>query len=70
MENIKVRDVKKVLRLSGWELVMVDGYRFYYSHPAVSGYFTICGRGNDIVSPATLRVMERQVGQSFGYVFA
>ena len=62
---IKVRDVKKALRLCGWELVMVDGNRCFYRHPAVPGGFTILGYGNDVVSAELLSLVERKVGLCF-----
>lgn len=70
MGDIKVRDVKKALRLSGWVLVMIDGNRFLYKHPAVPRYFTICGKDNDTIRPNTLRIIEHQVGLCLGRVFA
>ena len=65
MVYIKVLDVKKALRLCGWELVKVDGNISFYRHPDVPGFLSICGRGNDVVSPRLLSLFEHQVGLCF-----
>ena len=70
MEIVRVRDVKKVLRLSGWDLVQVFGNSFFYVHPAVPEVFTIRGKDSDVICPALLRVMERQLGLCFGTILA
>lgn len=70
MEEIRIRDVKKALRLCGWELVMVDGNRCFYRHPAVPEVLTILGSGNDLVSSELLSIVERQVGLCFCPVLA
>lgn len=65
MEEIRIIDVKKALRLCGWELVRVDGNFSFYRHPDVPGYLSIYGRGNDVVSPRLLSLIEHQVGLGF-----
>jgi len=62
MKQVKLLDVRKALRLCGWELVMVEGIRFIYRHPDVPEYLSICGRGYDVVSPELLSRVERQLG--------
>jgi predicted RNA binding protein YcfA (HicA-like mRNA interferase family) len=68
MENIRVRDVKKALRLCGWVLVRVVGDHSEFVHPNVPESFIISGKGYDLVPPATLHSMERRVGLCFGRV--
>lgn len=70
MEEIKVIDVKKVLRLCGWELVKVDGCRSLYRHPDDPEYLSICGRGYDIVSSELLSLVEHRLGQCLRPVLA
>ena len=62
MEDIRIIDVKKALRLLGWELVHVEGYISFYRHPDVPGFLSIYGRGYDVVSPRVLSLVERQLG--------
>lgn len=62
MEEIKIIEVKKALRLLGWELVYGNGRMSLYRHPDVPGYLSICGRGNDVISPRVLSHVERQLG--------
>ena len=70
MDNIKVRDVKKALRLCGWKAVRIHGEDTIYSSPYFPGYFTIKGKESDVISPALLIKIERQLGQCLGSVFA
>lgn len=70
MKPILLLDLKKALRLSGWELVKVENNRYLYQHPNVLKYLSICGRGNDVVSPELLSIVENQLGLCLGSVLA
>ena len=70
MVPVLLLDVRKALRLSGWELVKVENNRYLYRHPNVLEYLSICGRGNDVVSPDLLSIVEHQLGLCLGSVLA
>lgn len=62
METVRLFDVKKALRLCGWELVKVDGRMSVYRHPNVPERITLMGYGNEIVASNLLLIVEHQLG--------
>ena len=70
MLEIRIRDVKKALRLSGWVLVKVDGNKSFYRHPNVPEGLSIVGFGSEVVSLEILILFEQRLGQCFHSVLA
>lgn len=70
MEQIKLLDVKKALRLCGWELVKVDGNKSLYRHADVPEGLVLVGRGYDVVSSDLLLIVEQRLGLCLRVVLA
>lgn len=59
---MKVRDVLKLIEKDGWYLIVTEGSRRQYKHPAKPGRVTVAGHPGDDVHPKTLRSILTQAG--------
>jgi predicted RNA binding protein YcfA (HicA-like mRNA interferase family) len=57
---MKFRDLLKLLRADGWNLVRIRGSHQQFRHPTKSGLVTVAGRGNDDILPRTLKSILKQ----------
>jgi predicted RNA binding protein YcfA (HicA-like mRNA interferase family) len=61
-DNMKVRQVIKVIDADGWFWVRTKGDHRQYHHPSKPGTVTVAGRFSDDVPPGTLNSILRQAG--------
>lgn len=59
---MKVRDVLRLLRREGWELVRQRGSHRQFRHPDKPGVVTVAGHPGDELARGTLRGILRQAG--------
>jgi predicted RNA binding protein YcfA (HicA-like mRNA interferase family) len=59
---VKYRDLLKLLRADGWEIVTIRGSHRQLKHPTKRGRVTVAGRPNDDIHPRTLKSIRRQAG--------
>ena len=64
MKSYASKDVIKLLKLDGWELVRIDGSHHHFKHPTKKGLVTVKHPDKDIPIK-TLRSIERQSGLTF-----
>ena len=62
VQDVKVREVIKLLDQDGWRLARTrDSYR-QYKHPHKPGLATVPGKPGDELAPGTLNSILKQVG--------
>ncbi len=59
---MKVREVLKLLKDDGWDLVTTEGSHRQFKHPTKTGRVTVAGHPSDDVHPKTLKSMLTQAG--------
>ncbi len=57
---MKVRQIIKLLRQDGWQLVRTKGSHRQFKHPHKKGVVTIAGNLNDDLAPGTLHSILKQ----------
>jgi len=57
---MKVRDIIKLIRDDGWDLVATRGSHRQYKHPTKPGRVTIAGKLSHDVTPGTLNSILKQ----------
>lgn len=58
----KFREMAKMLKEDGWELVRVTGSHYRYEHPT-KGAITVPFHGNNVeLKPGTLKAIMKQAG--------
>ena len=62
--RLTVRDVLRLLRDDGWEIVSQRGSHRQLKHPVKPGRVTVAGKESGTVPPKTLRSILRQAGLS------
>lgn len=58
---MKFREIEKILKQDGWELVDIKGSHHQYKHPTKPGKVTIPNHNGDI-KPLTLKSILKQAG--------
>ncbi len=59
---MKIRELLKLLKNDGWELVRTRGSHRQFRHPAKMGKVTVPGHPNDDIRPGTLDSVLKQAG--------
>jgi len=59
---MKIRELLKLLKNDGWELVRTRDSHRQFRHPAKTGKVTVPGHPNDDVRPRTLDSVLKQAG--------
>ncbi|CAN2042596.1 mRNA interferase HicA [Candidatus Magnetomoraceae bacterium gMMP-15] len=59
---MKVREIIKIIKKDGWELVRTRGDHRQYHHPFKQGTVTIAGQFKDDLHPKTLKSIMKQAG--------
>lgn len=59
---MKIRDLLRLLRNDGWELVRTRGSHRQFRHPSKPVKVTVPGHMNDEIRPGTLNSVLRQAG--------
>ncbi|MBI4569662.1 MAG: type II toxin-antitoxin system HicA family toxin [Planctomycetes bacterium] len=59
---MKARELLKLLKKEGWEIVRTRGSHRQLHHPSKPGTVTVSGHLNDDVHPKTLKSVLRQAG--------
>ena len=62
MEDLKFRDIVKMVEADGWQMVKQRGSHRQYKHPAKSGKVTIAGHPSLDAAPKTLKSILEQAG--------
>jgi predicted RNA binding protein YcfA (HicA-like mRNA interferase family) len=62
LQEVKVRDVLRMLNDDGWYLVASEGSHRQYKHPTKPGRVTVPGKPNDDTPPGTLNSILKQAG--------
>jgi predicted RNA binding protein YcfA (HicA-like mRNA interferase family) len=57
-----VREVLRILREDGWEIVVLRGSHRQLKHPTKPGRVTVAGQDKAILAPKTLKSVLRQAG--------
>jgi predicted RNA binding protein YcfA (HicA-like mRNA interferase family) len=58
---MKFREIEKILKQNGWELIDIKGSHYQYKHPTKPGKVTIPNHNKDI-KPLTLKSILKQAG--------
>lgn len=58
---MNLREIEKILKQDGWELVDIKGSHYQYKHPTKPGKVTIPNHNKDI-KPLTLKSILKQAG--------
>ena len=61
-DNMKVRQVIKLIRADGWFWVRTKGDHRQYHHPSKPGTVTVAGKLSEDVPPGTLNSILKQAG--------
>jgi predicted RNA binding protein YcfA (HicA-like mRNA interferase family) len=61
-ENLKVRDVIKLIEADGWSLVSTKGSHRQFKHPFKTGRVTVAGKPDLDLHPKTLKSIIKQAG--------
>jgi predicted RNA binding protein YcfA (HicA-like mRNA interferase family) len=61
-EDVKFRDIIKMVEADGWRMVTQRGSHRQYKHPAKPGKVTIAGHPSVDAAPKTLKSILEQVG--------
>jgi predicted RNA binding protein YcfA (HicA-like mRNA interferase family) len=59
---VKVNNVIKLLKKSGWKQVRMKGSRRQFKHPNIAGLVTVPGKISDNLAPGTLNSIYKQAG--------
>ena len=59
---MKIRDVLRLLRDDGWQLIAMRGSHRQYRHPTKPGRVTVAGRPGDDLAVGTLKSILKQAG--------
>ena len=59
---MKVRDVLRLLKDDGWDLVATEGSHRQFKHPTKKGRVTVPGKPNDDLPHGTLNSIFKQAG--------
>jgi predicted RNA binding protein YcfA (HicA-like mRNA interferase family) len=62
LADVKYRELVKLLKADGWEIVAICGSHQQWKHPVKRGRVTVAGRPNDDIHPRTLKSVRRQAG--------
>jgi predicted RNA binding protein YcfA (HicA-like mRNA interferase family) len=62
VEQVKVREVLRLLRDDGWEVAYTSDSHRQLVHPTKLGRVTVAGKRNDDLRPGTLASILRQAG--------
>jgi predicted RNA binding protein YcfA (HicA-like mRNA interferase family) len=62
VEDLKFRDIVKMVEADGWQMVKQRGSHRQYKHPAKSGKVTIAGHPSLDAAPKTLKSILEQAG--------
>ena len=59
---MKIREILRLLRADGWEVVRTRESHRQLKHPLKAGLVTVAGSPNDDLAPATLNSIFKQAG--------
>ncbi|QTA88819.1 type II toxin-antitoxin system HicA family toxin [Desulfonema magnum] len=59
---MKIRELLKLLKSDGWEMVRTRGSHRQFRHPEKTGKVTVSGHPGDDVRPGTLNSVLKQAG--------
>jgi predicted RNA binding protein YcfA (HicA-like mRNA interferase family) len=62
VQDVKVREVIKLIEHDSWQLVRTRGSHRQYKHPDKSGLVTVPGKPGDELAPGTLNSILKQAG--------
>lgn len=62
VQDVKVREVIKLLDQDGWRLARTRGSHRQYKHPRKPGLATVSGKPRDELAPGTLNSILKQAG--------